>query len=150
MPSRLTLSDLPARYQNQIAAQIAKGKPVGMALSRKLSESDKPAAKPLLRQKSGPALNKTEQAYLEHMRAHLATGSFIEPHALTLLLGNGVRYTPDFIVSDTSGLWAYEVKGHMRDDAAVKLKVAAGKFTFIKFVLVWRNGAQWGQQRIHA
>ncbi len=149
MSARFSLSDLPLKHQLEVTRQLERGRPVGIAMAGKLA-AESAQAKPMLRQKSGQKLNKTEAAYLSHLRGVLPPESFVEPHALTLLLANGLRYTPDFIVSDSSGLWAYEVKGHMRDDAAAKLKMAASKFTFIKFILVWRNGASWGQQRIHS
>lgn len=157
MPSRLAPSSLPARYRAQIAAQIGGG--VSTIGARPSGPASAPAAATLaaegrmmLRQ-SGDTLNKTEAAFLDHLRANHPDAAFIEPHALTLRLANGCRYTPDFILADASGLTAYETKGHMRDDAAVKLKVAASRFPFITFILVWRDRRAadgWGTQTISA
>ena len=55
---------------------------------------------------------------------------------ITLKLAMDTRFTPDFIVMDKDGfLEVHEVKGFMRDDAHVKLKVAAEQFPF-KFFLI--------------
>lgn len=100
-------------------------------------------AKPTLRQKRGPKLNKTEAAFEAYLRAN--TERTIHTQDITLTLGNGVRYTPDF------STWAklgdafpafFEVKGFMRDDAAVKLKVAAAMYPQFMFFLVHRDRTQ--------
>ena len=98
-------------------------------------------AKPTLRQKRGPRLNKTEAAFEMHLRARL-NGKIICAQSVALTLGNGVRYTPDFSVWHESGSEFpefYEVKGFMRDDAAVKLKVAAAMYPQFIFFLVFRD-----------
>jgi hypothetical protein len=96
-----------------------------------------------IRQNSA-GLNKTEQAFHDHLVAQGNGG--VLSQAITLRLGNGVRYTPDFITVRERALPidnrpafqfdGYEVKGFMRDDAAVKLKVAASLYPWIKFHLV--------------
>lgn len=106
-------------------------------------------AKPTLRQKRGPKLNKTEAAFEAYLRAN--TERTIHTQDITLTLGNGVRYTPDF------STWAklgdafpafFEVKGFMRDDAAVKLKVAAAMYPQFMFFLVHRDKTQTSGWRI--
>lgn len=137
--SRLTLADLPARYQEQV---LAAGAPKAA-----------PAAKPMLRQSAAPKLNKTEAAWGDYLRANCSHECEIHEQAVTLRLANGCRYTPDFAVlhafAPGSGSF-YEVKGWMRDDAAVKIKVAAAQFPAWAFWLVWRKAGQWQQQRILA
>lgn len=111
-----------------------------------------------IRQRSGPELNGTETAFLQYLQASSATGQHLT-QSLTLLLGNGVRYTPDFVTVEPAGLategvdvTAYEVKGYMRDDAAVKIKVAASQYRWITFHLVTkkrkRDGGGWSIQRV--
>lgn len=94
-----------------------------------------------LRQRQGPALNKTEAAFLQTLEAAYPPRATLT-QAVTLAIANGCRYTPDFfqppIESDRAR--AFEVKGFMRDDAAVKLKVAAALFPWIRFFLVTRRG----------
>jgi len=98
-------------------------------------------AKPTLRQKRGPKLNKTEAAFEQHLRAKFPA-KIICTQGVTLTLGNGVRYTPDFStwaqLGDTFPAF-FEVKGFMRDDAAVKLKVAAAMYPQFIFFLVHRD-----------
>jgi hypothetical protein len=62
---------------------------------------------------------------------------------MTLKLADSTRYTPDFLVITKTGLEAHEVKGFMREDAWVKLKVSAERFWFISFLLVKRVKKQW-------
>lgn len=149
MPSRIDLSALPPRYQAQAAAQLGKpGAQVTTAQSRPTLATEGAI---MLRQ-SGAGMNKTEALFLAHLKATFP-GAWIEREPVALKLGNGVRYNPDFLVhlpenygAHTQQLTAYEVKGHMRDDAAVKIKVAASRFPFIRFVLVWRSSRAGGWQ----
>lgn len=106
-----------------------------------------------LRQRTGPKLNKTEAAFLEFLRVGFP-GDVILQQFPTLPLANGTKYTPDFCRVVVHGhrvqLFAYEVKGFMRDDAGVKLKVGAALFPWILFALVWRDGrtGPWNFQEI--
>ena len=64
--------------------------------------------------------------------------------AMTLRLAADVRYTPDFIVVRPVGpgrcrLEAHETKGYMRDDARVKVRLAASLFPWITFFVVRRS-----------
>lgn len=108
--------------------------------------------------------NKLEREFEAHLRKTWEGVAFVTVQAqgLTLVLANGVRYTPDFIVSrparveegecEAFTLLAYETKGFMRDDAGVKLKVAARLFPWIKFYLVTKRkkkaGGGWEIQEI--
>lgn len=110
------------------------------------------AGKKRIRQQTGPMLNKTEAAFYEHLKAQWP-GAKVLPQSFTLKIGNGVRYTPDFaVITDaTNGhptpvceFRFYEVKGFMRDDAAVKLKVAASLFPLFGFHLVTKRPKKLG------
>src|SRR5258708_1512548 len=68
-------------------------------------------------------LNKLERDYLAHLR--LQGKTWIGVQNITLKLGDDCRYTPDFWTLSVDELTAWEVKGFFRDDAKVKLKVAA-------------------------
>ena len=110
--------------------------------------AQKPKAPQLLRQKAkGP--NKLEAAFAAVLRAE-NPGVQIREQAVTLLLANNCRYTPDMMIVEPGRLEAYETKGHMRDDASVKLKVAASVWPQITFWLVWRKAGVWHRQRILA
>lgn len=55
---------------------------------------------------------------------------------ITLRLARHTTYTPDFLVINKDAeLIAIEVKGYPRDDAMVKLKVAAEQFPWMRFIL---------------
>jgi hypothetical protein len=109
--------------------------------------SPKPScAQPRLRQ-DRTGLNKTEAAFF----AYLKNKQPLLHHTaqeITLKIANGCRYTPDFVSwrvlpNGLVHISAYEVKGFMRDDAAVKIKVAARTFPFITFHLVTRRNGAW-------
>ena len=160
-----TLSDLPARYQAQALAQLSAVRhPVTARLD--IPEPTRPAKKaaPRIRQNAA-GLNKTEAAFQAHLQAKCAASdprgprSLLPPQSITLRLANGCRYTPDFITVQevaaldsagyASAVCAYEVKGFMRDDAAVKLKVAAALFPWIAFHLVTRAaGGGWNVENV--
>jgi hypothetical protein len=157
MSSRMTIADLPERYRDDIVRQLGGGKPLGLARHAAVKAVEiVVTGEPRLRQKTAPKLNKTETAWRDYLRTQYPTDT-IHEQAITLQIGNGVRYTPDFIVTYPAGLategvcvMAYEVKGHMRDDAAVKLKVAARAYPWIGFTLVSRKGGTWQTQEILA
>jgi hypothetical protein len=104
-----------------------------------------------LRQARGNTMNKTEAAFAAYL-ASVYPDAQVEREGITLRLANGVRYTPDFCVFNPGGdVVFYEVKGFMRDDAAVKVKVAAGKFPRASFWLVTaidRNRSAWRIDRV--
>lgn len=108
-------------------------------------------AKKRLRQKSGPKLNKLEAAFMAHLHATM-TNHHHFAQSITFLIANGVRFTPDAVsISNLTGKWiAWETKGPvMRDDAAVKLKVAASVYPMITFRLVTKvKGGGWDVQEI--
>ena len=53
---------------------------------------------------------------------------------LTLKLAHDCRYTPDFfVVENDGGITLEETKGHWRDDARVKIRVAAEQFPEFTF-----------------
>lgn len=90
-------------------------------------------------------LNKTERAYLQQLRAE--GHAWIGVQNITLKLADDTRYTPDFWLIDSEGLLcAREVKGFFRDDAKVKVKVAARQFPFARFSVVYRKGTGWSTE----
>jgi len=102
----------------------------------------------IVRQQTGPKLNKTEADFLVSLQH--SGHKTIHIQAITLLLANGVRYTPDFVCTLAGGdVFAYEVKGFMRDDAAVKIKVAAKEYPWISFCLVVKRKGGWSHQQIY-
>ena len=136
----ISISDLPPRCQEQVMAQLAMSLPPQRAPALPSNA---------IRQQHGPTLNKLEDDFHRHLVSTFKPlGAAILVQPITLKLGNGVRYTPDFIKADlfvpphrTVTLDAYEVKGpRFWDDARVKIKVAASQYPWIRFVLVTRKG----------
>lgn len=100
------------------------------------------------RLKSGKR-NKTEQAYESMLFLKKVAGDILwyKFEGITLKLADDTRYTPDFIVMRNDGqIEAHEVKGYWRDDAKVKIKVAAELFPF-RFIAAKqqakKNGGGW-------
>jgi hypothetical protein len=93
-------------------------------------------------------LNKTERAYLTYLREQ--SYASIKIQAVTLKLGDDCRYTPDFFTVDRNGEGVFhEVKGFWRDDARVKIKVAAREFP-VKFIAVQKaKGGGWTVEEIN-
>lgn len=157
--SKPQIHDLPPKYQAQVIAQLhATPRPVTVARAATAAEPQKKR----IRQNSA-GLNKTEQAFLDYLKRIyvIEPAGEIMSQKITLQIANGCRYTPDFIVkldaevqegeADGVTLYAYEVKGFMRDDAAVKLKVAASLYPWIKFHLVSKGKCgTWNVQEVLA
>lgn len=84
-------------------------------------------------------LNKTEAWRLAHLRALNVPALGVQN--ITLKLGDDCRFTPDFNYLGPSGEMVFEdVKGFQRDDALVKIKVAARLFPWARFLIVKKNG----------
>lgn len=100
------------------------------------------------RMKAG-TMNKTEAAYGLTLEGRKAAGELLwyAFEAVKLRLADATFYTPDFVVMASDGvLEMHEVKGFWRDDARVKIKVAAERFPF-RFCAVQalpkRQGGGW-------
>lgn len=110
-----------------------------------------------IRQSEKPLLNKLESEWLELLKAHdPATGwkgghsgfAFnIRSQAKRYRLGNGIWYKPDFTATVDLRETAWEVKGpHAFRGGFENLKVAAGLYPEVKWVLCWKDGGQWMTQ----
>ena len=89
-------------------------------------------------------MNKTEAAYDAHLWA--LRGRTIVWHkfeAVKLRLADSTFYSPDFAVQTISGqIEMHEVKGFWRDDARVKIKVAAALYPF-RFIAITKEKNGW-------
>lgn len=86
-------------------------------------------------------MNGLEAAYAGILEASLRAGEivFYKFEALKLRLADKTFYTPDFLVQHRDGsLELVECKGFWRDDARVKIKVAAELFPCFRFTAVQR------------
>lgn len=93
-------------------------------------------------------MNKTEQAYDAHLELRRLAGevAWYRFEAVKLRLADRTFYTPDFMVILADGeMQFHEVKGFWRDDARVKIKVAAVQFPFL-FVAIRKTKGGWGTE----
>ena len=93
-------------------------------------------------------LNKTETRWLSELQGMEC--DWIGVQNVTLKLGDNCRYTPDFVSLRKGVLTVWEVKGFWRDDARVKIKVAARQFAWLKFVAVSYKKGAWQIEEISA
>jgi hypothetical protein len=102
-------------------------------------------------QKGADGMNKTERAYAFELEVLKRTGR-IQSYGferIKFVLGKGSVYTPDFEVVLADGFLEYhEVKGHWREAARVRIKVAARLFSDRRFIAVKKNGAGWDREEI--
>ena len=81
--------------------------------------------------------------YLEPQRltGHIEAWKY---EAITLKLADDCRYTPDFSFWAHDGVLEFhETKGHWREDARIKIKMAAELFPRCRFVACQRIKGQW-------
>jgi hypothetical protein len=81
-------------------------------------------------------MNGTERDYAITLEARKRDGLIADWRfeAVTLVLAPDCRYTPDFLVLCPDGLIElHETKGHWREDAKVKIRVAARLFPWFTF-----------------
>ena len=95
-------------------------------------------------------MNKLEGSYAQRLELERVAGIWqwwaFEP--LKLRLAAGAWYTPDFAMLDPGGhLVIHETKGHWREAAMVRIKVAAELYPFFRFIAVTkqrkRDGGAW-------
>lgn len=96
-------------------------------------------------------MNKTEAEYASHLGLLLVAGEVaafaFEP--LKLRLADRSYYDPDFLVQLSDGsLEIHEVKGHMEDDAVVKLRVAQETHAWLRFYLIRKERGGWTKMPI--
>lgn len=92
-----------------------------------------------------PYKNKLEQEYASYLEQRKMAKEIIwysyEP--IRIKLADNTFYSPDFLVMDRNyNLEVHEVKGWWRDDARVKIKVAASLFP-AKFIAITKRKKQW-------
>ena len=90
-------------------------------------------------------MNRLEAAYAQVLEARRANGELAwwAFEGIKLKLADSTFYTPDFAVMGVGGeMEFHEVKGFWRDDARVKIKVAAGLFPF-RFLAIRRVKQVW-------
>ena len=93
-----------------------------------------------------PRMNQTERAYGDRLELMRRAGevAWYAFEGVKLKLADNTFYTPDYAVMRADGqMEMHEVKGFWRDDARVKIKVAADQYPF-RFVAVQKaKGGGW-------
>jgi hypothetical protein len=93
-----------------------------------------------LGRKPAGQMNKTEAAYAQVLEMRRLAGEIVafKFEAVTLRLAVRTRYKPDFLVKLANGdTEIHEVKGFWKDDARVKIKVAAELYRdFYRFIAI--------------
>jgi hypothetical protein len=93
--------------------------------------------------------NGLEASYAEHLTVLQARGEVLwwRFEGISFRLADGAIYTPDFVVQLPDGLIElHETKGHWREAARVRIKVAAELYPFA-FVAVKSVGGKWQVER---
>ena len=95
--------------------------------------------------------SKLEARYAGHLEAQQHVGEIrdIRYESVTFKLAKKTTLTPDFWVElPDRTVEIHEVKGRMREDAWVKLKVAAGRWPHFRWFLVTRKNGEWIIKRV--
>lgn len=102
--------------------------------------------------KNDAGMNKTEVRYADQLEAQKMAGSIRDWwfESMRLKIAHDCWYLPDYVVLNSDyEIELHEVKGHMRDDALVKLKAVADKYPFRVYVVKWVGG-QWETKEVMA
>ena len=102
--------------------------------------------RPIKRPRLIGEMNRTEREYSFILESRKRAGEIVDYRfeAITLKLANNTRYTPDFYVLFEDRIELHEVKGGFwRDDARVKIKVAAAMFPEFAFIAALNKKKQW-------
>lgn len=101
-----------------------------------------------IRQSAKPILNQLEQEFFDNLQRRNERGYRITCQNIRFKLANGIWYKPDMI------LWGqivrvYEVKGpHSFRGGFENLKVAANRYDWFSWWLVWKENGQWQEQQV--
>lgn len=103
--------------------------------------------KPVHRSHKPGKMNGTEFAYAQQLDLQQLPWMF---ESVTLVLADDVRYTPDFAVEKDGCIEFHEVKGFMRDDSRVKIRVAAKLYPWFRFVLVRKEKGEFIKEEMRS
>lgn len=86
-------------------------------------------------------MNGLEKSYSQNLNILKNTGTIVDWkfEKIKLKLAGDTFYTPDFFVVKPERIEFHEVKGFWRDDARVKIKVAAEQYPWFLFVAITLN-----------
>lgn len=87
-------------------------------------------------------MNKTEKGRAIQLEAMKRSGAIADWwfEGMTLKLAHDLRWTPDFLIQENDGaLRVEDTKGHLREDAHIKMKLAAKHFPF-PITVLYKDG----------
>ena len=109
------------------------------------------------RAKKARMMNGLEARFAEQLEAWKLAGEIcwwdFEP--IRLRLADGCWFKPDFlsvpgIDQEDTSITLFETKGFMREAARIRIRVAAEKYPFFRFVIVrWKN-SEWDFEEVSA
>jgi hypothetical protein len=134
---------------------LSRGGSVGKSLSESIDEKQikKDVAFILGHKKTSHTLgrmNATEQSYFAVLQGSVRADDVILFEQIKLRLADKTWYTPDFCIVSSEGISFHEAKGWMRDDAAVKIKVAASQYPMFKFFIAKKIKGGWDVKAVSA
>jgi hypothetical protein len=90
-------------------------------------------------------MNKTEARYSQQLEFSKRAGIIIDYkfEAIKFRLADNTFYTPDFLIVMHESFEIHEVKGFWRDDARVKIKIAAEMFPWFTWIAVSWIKKEW-------
>jgi len=90
-------------------------------------------------------MNKLELRYADQMELMKRSGNIVDWkfEGLRFKLADGAWYKPDFLIVMPGRFEIHETKGHWREAARVRIKVAADLYPWFKFVAVRWEKKQW-------
>ncbi len=94
--------------------------------------------------------SKLERDFADHLNHLFMVGEIVRwtYEDTKLRLGTGSWYTPDFrLIMRDGSIVFYEVKGHQREAALVRIKVASDLYPEYTFIQVKREQGVWIEQR---
>jgi len=98
--------------------------------------------KPIIKDRYKNSLERRYADYLYRLQLRKEIVSYMyEPFGLRL--ADKTFYHPDFLVIYPGHFEIHETKGFLRDDANVKIKVAAKMFSFWNFKMIFWKNKQW-------
>lgn len=133
-------TDAPSSQRPMDGASACHDGPIPATRSTGVSSLSKPKA--TIRD---DGMNRLEAAWADELKEQVRRGDiqFWKFSPGGLRLADKTFYHPDFLVVEADGTVRYdETKGFMRDDANMKLKVAAAQFPFV-FRLIQKQGKSW-------
>lgn len=91
-------------------------------------------------------MNRLESRYAQDLEFKKRAGEIIDwrYEPFNLRLADNTYYRPDFLLVYPDRFEIHETKGFLRDDANVKIKVAAAQFPWMKFKMIfWDKREGW-------